>query len=446
MNQSPLFPLPEPNEPLTAEPTRPEHARVLRPNRQQLQWAPRDLDAALPEDHTARALWDLLEQMDLSSFYGSVKAVLEGPGRPATDPQILLALWIMATVEDIGSARQLDRLCLEHDAYRWLCGGVPVNYHLLSDFRVAKQAALDDLLTQIIASLMAAEVVKLDQVAQDGIRVRASAGASSFRRKDKLEACLEQAREQVKRLAKAREQPDPRVTKRQQAARKRAAHERLARVEQALSYLPQAEATKDLQRKRFAKDVRERVTEPRLSTTDPDARVMKMGDGGYRPAFNVQLATDSANGIVLGVSVTASGSDAHQSTLMQEQIERRTGQKPKSYLMDGGFSVREDITVLEERGIKVYAPVRLPKSRPEAERYQPRYGDSPEVIAWRERMASEEGKTIYRQRAATAEWANAQVRQHGLTDFNVRGLANVTSVLLLVAIAHDLLRWLSIGV
>ncbi len=446
MDQSALFPLPEPEAAPAVEPTKPEHARVLRPNRQQLQWAPRDLDAAVPQDHTARAIWDLLEHMDLSRFYGSIKAVLEGPGRPAVDPQILLALWILATAEDIGSARQLARLCLEHDAYRWLCGGVSVNYHLLSDFRVAKQAALDDLLTQIIACLMAAEAVKLAQVAQDGIRVRASAGASSFRRKDKLAACLEQARAQVERLAKAREHPDPGVTKRQQAARKRAARERLERVEQALAYLPQAEATKDMQRKRFAKEVRERVTEPRLSTTDPDARVMKMGDGGYRPAFNVQLATDSANGIILGVSVTASGSDAHQSTLVQEQIERRTGQRPKSYLMDGGFAVRDDITLLEKRGIKVYAPVRLPKCKPEAERYQPRYGDSPEVIAWRERMASEDGKTIYRQRAATAEWANAQVRQHGLTDFNVRGLAKVTSVLLLVAVAHNILRSLSLSV
>src|SRR3990170_7303497 len=353
-SQSSLFPLPEPQAAPAPSPTRPEHARVLRPNRQQLQWAPRDLEATLPQEHPARAIWDILEKLNLDAFYGSIKAVLDGPGRPTTDPQVLLALWLLATVQGVGSARQLARLCSEHDAYRWLCGGVPINYHMLSDFRVARQAALDELLTEIVASLMKEGAVSLERVAQDGTRVRASAGASSFKRKDTLKACLKEAREQVKRLAEAREHPDPGATRRQQAARERAARERVARVEQALQYLPQMEATKALQRKRFAKAERERVTEPRVSTTDPEARVMKMPDGGYRPAYNAQLATDGARGVIVGVAVTASGSDAHQAPAMEEQIERRTGRRPKAYLMDGGFAATEDITLLEEQGISVY--------------------------------------------------------------------------------------------
>ena len=189
-----LFELPVAQEPSPPPPTRPEGARVLRPVRQQLQWIPRDLEAAVPEDHPARAIWNLLEELDLSAFYGSIKAVLDGPGRPTTDPQVLLALWLLATVEGVGSARRLARLCEEHDAYRWLRGGVPINYHMLADFRVAHQAALDDLLTQIVASLMAAGAVTLERVAQDGMRVRASAGAASFRRKSRLKECLETAR------------------------------------------------------------------------------------------------------------------------------------------------------------------------------------------------------------------------------------------------------------
>jgi hypothetical protein len=171
---------------------------------------------------------------------------------------------------------------------------------------------------------------------------------------------------------------------------------------------------------------------------------MKMPDGGYRPAYNAQLATDSATGVIVGVAVTTSSSDAHQAPLMEEQIERRTGRRPKEYLIDGGFASREAITLLEKRGATVYAPVRQPKSRAEEERYQTRYGDSEEVVAWRQRMASEEGKAVYRQRGAIAEWANAQLTQHGLSQFSVRGLAKVTTVLLLVAVAHNLLRWLSI--
>ena len=417
---------------------------MLRPHRQQLQWMPRDLDAVLPQDHLARVIWDILGQMDLTAVYGSIRAVLDGPGRPTTDPQVLLALWLLATTEGVGSARQLARLCEEHDAYRWLCGGVPINHHMLADFRVAQQAALDDLLTQIIGSLMAARAVTLERVAQDGMRVRASAGAASFRREDTLTACLREAREQVTRLAAERTGPDTGVTKRQQAAQERGARERVARVEQALAYLPAVQTAKDAQKHHYARAKREKVTAARTSSTDAEARVMKMPDGGFRPAYNVQFATGGAHGVIVGVAVTNAGTDAGQALPVVEQIERRTGARPREYLMDDGFATRGDITALEARGTTVYAPVRLPRTKPEEERYEPRYGDSPEVAAWRQRMTSDEAKAVYRQRAAIAEWTNAQVRQHGVTQINVRGLINVTSAMLLVAVAHNMLRWLAL--
>jgi hypothetical protein len=318
---------------------------------------------------------------------------------------------------------------------------------MLSDFRVAHEAALDDLLTQIVASLMAAEAVTLQYVAQDGMRVRASAGAASFRRRQTLETCLDEAREQVEQLAREREHPDPEVSQRERAARERGARERLARVEQALAYLPQAQAAKERQQRTLATPKREKVSAPRTSTTDPEARVMKMPDGGFRPAYNVELATDKAKGIIVGVAVTAEGTDAGQAAPMEEQVVRRTGHHPAAYLMDGGFATRNAITTLDERGVTVYAPVRLPRNKPEEERYQPRYGDSSEVVAWRERMATEDAKAVYKKRAATAEWANAQVRQHGVvTQFTVRGIAKVTTVMFLVAVVHNLLRWVALAV
>ncbi len=433
-----LFELPPTEERAPAPPTRPEEARVLRPERQQLQWLARNLDEMLAEDHSVRAIWGLLESLDLSAFYGSIKATLDRPGRSTTDPQVLLALWLLGTVEGIGSARKLDRLCQEHDAYRWLCGGVPINYHMLSDFRVAHQGALDELLTQIVASLTVAGAVTLERVAQDGMRVRASAGASSFRRQETLEKHLEEAQSQVERLAQEREHPDPGVSQRERAARQRAARER---VEQALEYLPQAQAAKERQQQTLATAKKAKVTAPRVSSTDPEARVMKMPDGGFRPAYNVELATDQANGVIVGVAVIREGTDAGQALPMEEQVMERTGQHPEAYLMDGGFATREDITALEERDVTVYAPVRLPRNKPEEERYQPRYGDSPQVVRWRERMATEEAKVVYKQRGSTAEWANAQVSQHGVSRFTVRGVAKLTSVMLLVAVGHNLLRW-----
>ena len=441
MSEETLFELPASQERPTRAPTGREEARVLRPKRQQLQWAPVDLESLVPQGHPARAIWGFLEKLDLSAFYEPIKAVVDRPGRPTTDPQVLLALWLLATVDGIGSARRLARLCEEHDAYRWVRGHVPINYHMLSDFRVAHQGALDDLMTQIVGSLMAAGAVSLERVAQDGMRVRASAGAASFRRRKRLEVCLQEARAQVAQLAQEREHPDPGVSQREQRARERAARERQERVEQALAYLPQVQKSKERQQTTYSKVERAKVTAPRASTTDPETRVMKMPDGGFRPAYNVELATDSAKGIIVGVAVTSAGTDAGQAAPMEGQVVKRTGQHPKSYLMDGGFATREDITALEQRGVTVYAPVRLPRNRPEQERYQPRYEDGPEVVRWRQRMSTEEAKAVYRQRGSMAEWTNAQVRLHGVSQFTVRGLAKVTTVMLLVAVAHNLLRW-----
>ena len=346
MSERMLFELPPTEERAPAPPTRREEARVLKANRQQLQWQPRDLDSLLAEDHSARAIWGLLEKLDLSAFYGSIKATLERPGRPTTDPQVLLALWLLGTVEGIGSARKLTRLCQEHDAYRWLRGGVPINYHMLSDFRVAHQGALDVLLTQIVASLMAAGAVTLERVAQDGMRVRASAGDSSFRRQKTLEKHLEEARAQVTRLAQEREHPDPGVTRREQQARERAARERVERVEQALEYLPQAQAAKERQQQTRTIIQRAKVTAPRVSSTDPQARIMKMPDGGFRPAYNVELATEQAQGVIVGVSVIREGTDAGQALPMEEQVMKRTGQHPGVYLMDGWGEVPSFVNAL----------------------------------------------------------------------------------------------------
>ena len=440
MTELTLFEMPPAEERTPASPTRPEEARVLRPVRQQLQWVPRDLESGVSQDHPARAIWGLLESLDLSAFYGSIKAVLDGPGRSTTDPQVLLAVWLLGTVEGVGSARKLARLCKEHDAYRWLCGGVPINYHMVSDFRVAHQEALDELLTQIVASLTAAGAVTLERVAQDGMRVRASAGASSFRRQQTLEKCLEEARVQVARLALEREHPDPGVSQREQRAQERAARQREERVKQALAYLPQAQGAKERQQQTLATGKREEVTAPRVSTTDPEARVMKMPDGGFRPAYNAQLATDTASGVIVGVKVVNTG-DPGQAVPMEAQVVQRTGEHPKDYLVDSSFATRADITTLDRQGVTVYAPVRLPRNKPEEERYQARYEDSGEVVRWRQRMATQEGRAIYKERGATAEWVNAQVRQHGVSQFTVRGLAKVTTVMLLVAVAHNLLRW-----
>jgi transposase len=446
MAEDTFFELPEPQTPKTEGLTNPQQARVLRPVRKQVEWTARDLDSWLPDDHPARAIWAFLERLDLSAFYASIKSVLGHAGHPTTDPQLLLALWLYATSEGIGSARQIARLCREHDAYRWLCGGVPINYHTLSDFRVAHQDALDQLLTDILATMMDAGLVKLQHVAQDGMRVRAGAGTGSFRRESSLQRCLTEAEQQVAKLAAQREQPDPGRSARQQAARERAARERQQRVEKALRRMPQIQAEKERRKKTRSKAEREKVPEARVSTTDSECRVMKMADGGFRPAYNLQMATDESSQVIVAVGVDTTGSDGGQAPPVLDQVVRRTDHLPEAYLIDGSFVTLEDVTTLERRGVKVYAPQRAPKTTTGGRKPgQPHAGDTPEVARWRERMETEEAKEIYKERAATAECVNAHARRYGLTQLLLRGADKVLSVLLLAAITHNLLRWIQLS-
>lgn len=413
-------------------------ARVLRPNRAQMELRPCDLESLLPEGHRARIVWAYVEQADLSRLYAGIKAVEGGSGRTPIAPEILFALWLYATVDGVGSARAIARLTQEHDAYRWICGGVQVNYHTLSDFRAEQETLFDGLLTDSVAALLAVGAVKLKRVAQDGMRVRASAGAASFRRRGRLEGCLEEARTQVETLKRQLEDDPGERTRKQQAARARAAREREEKVRKALERLPELEQIKVNQGKK--------ADEARASTTDAEATVMKlvlsevegMGDGGFRPAYNAQLATDTQSQVIVGVETVTTGSDMGQLAPMVEQVSERCGETPAEWLVDGGFPAHDQLDAAAE-DTTVYAPVPKPKD-PTTDPYAAKAGDSEAVAAWRRRMGTEHAKRIYRERASTAECVNALARNRGLIQLRVRGKHKVRCVLLLHALAHNLMR------
>ena len=419
--------------------TKPIAAPRLRlPERQQMKIDERSLDQLLPPEHMARTVWAYVDGLDLSPLLERIKAVAGNPGQPTIDPRILLSLWLLATLEGIGSARELDRLTREHIAYEWVCGDVSVNYHTLSDFRSNNGVFLSGLLTQSVATLLQQGLVNLQEVAQDGLRVRASAGASSFRREPTLQECLAKAQQQVEALHKQLDEDDGAVSRRQQAAQERAARERVERIEEALRQREQLAARQEqVKKEKGAK----RKKEPRASTTDPEARTMKMADGGFRPAFNVEFATDTGSGIVVGVDVVNVGSDSGQLLPMVEQIEERYEQTPQRMLADGDFAKLEDIETLHaEHEIDVYAPVKNAQQEQAKgnDPYQPKPKDSPGVGAWRTRMGTQDAKTTYQRRAQTAEWANARARNWGLRQFLVRGLEKVRAVALWYALAHNL--------
>jgi len=392
------------------------------------------LDDLLEPEHEARAVWSFVERLDLSELYRAIRSVEGGAGHPAADPKVLVSLWLYATLRGVGSARELARLCEEHVAYEWLCGGVGVNHHTLSDFRTGHVAWLDATLTAAVAVLLHRGVVTLERVAQDGVRVRASAGAASFRRAASLAACEATAAAQIAAL-RAELEADPTAgERRRRAARERAARERLGRVEAALAALPEAEA----------RARRNGGGEARVSTTDAQARVMKMADGGFRPAYNVQFAADTGAQVVVGVDVSTTGSDQPSLEPMAAQIANRYARQPGAYLVDGGFVSLAGIERLSAQGTVVYAPP--PKPRDGRDVAAAREDDSAAIAAWRARMQTEAAKPIYRERAATIACVNAQARRRGLTAMPVRGLAKGKAIALWHALAHNLARSLAIPV
>lgn len=408
--------------------------RLKRANREQGVMEPVALDDLIPEDHRARAFWRLLDGLDLSGFAAGIRSVEGEAGRPALDPKVLLCLWLYATSEGIGSARHLARLCERDAPYRWICGGLRPNHHSLSDFRVAHEAALDGLMVELLSVLMVSGVVRLKRVAQDGVRVRANAGAASFRRERSLRKCRRAAAQQVKAARKQLDGPAREDSKRKQAAKLRAAKEREARVRQALE-----ELEKLRREDRKGRD----PEEMRASTTDPEARVMRMADGGYRPAVNVQSAVDTESRVVLGVSVSQSGSDLNQIVPMLDALEERTGQLPEELLVDGGYAKKAQIEKAARRGVAVYAPQSKQRKGDPA---KPRWDDGPGVQAWRKRMADAAAGQIYKQRAASVETVFADWRQwRGLKQMPVRGLRKANCIALLMALTYNCLRFFELS-
>jgi transposase len=428
------------------EPDRGVPPRLHSPDRQLL-LSSMTIDELLEADHPARAVWSYVEGLDLTFLYDRIRARGCVAGRPPIDPRLLVALWLYATLSGFSSARELADLCTRHDAFRWLAGGVSVNYHTLADFHTDHLEFLQELLKQSVERLRLQGLIDLDRIAQDGIRVRASAGAASFRRRATLERLLQEAQAEVQRLqqklaaigsdpkaphevasepASADEPPSP-----QQAAAMRHAEERLERIEQALERMPEMEA----------KIKPEDDKEARVSTTDPQATVMKMADGGYRPAYNLEYGTACDGQVIVGVDVVTQGSDQGQLPPMLDQIEERFGERPKEALVDGGFANQKDIEEVQggEKKCTVYAPVAKPKKEG-VDRYEPKATDSEEVAEWRKRMGTKAAKEIYKQRAATAECVNAQARNRGLHQLTVRGVEKVKAIATWFAIVQNMAR------
>jgi transposase len=414
-----------------------------------MEWVPQCADDLVGPTHPVRTVAAVVATLDLCAFREPIKAREGVAGRDATDPQLLVSLWLYGCIRGIGSARELARRCEESAPFRWLCGGVGVNHRMLSDFRTDHGEALDQLFTQVIASLVDQELVSVSRVSQDGVRVRVSAGAGSFRREQRLRKLLAESQKHVEELRRQVAEPEKLAVEavKQRAAQRRAAEERQRRLEQALAQLPelkqrQQERASRAGQGKYGEKIREKAL--RVSSSDPQARVMKMPNGGYHPAYNVQLATDTQSRAIVGVEVSNQGTDSvGLSEPMREQVERRSGRRVEQQLLDGGYLRNQDIERAHEQKVELFVP---PKGARTAEKrgqeLEPKARDSAAMRAWKQRMASQEGQEIYRQRAATSETVNADLRSYrGLTQFTVRGLHKARCVALWCALAYNLMHF-----
>jgi transposase len=411
-------------------------ARTLVPQRAQVEMQLLSLDQWRDAEHRVRTVWQYVESLDLSELYAAIKAVEGHVGRDAIDPRILFALWLFGTLEGVSSARRLAELATRDIPYLWICGGVSVNYHRLSDFRAAHGELLERILTDSIAVLVHEGLVTLETVAQDGMRVRASAGGRSFRRAASLEEAQRQAAAHLEEIRRQNEQDGDGGDRRRRAARERAAREKHERIERARAEM------EDLQQRYARRSSGTPRSEPRASTTDPEARRMKMADGGIRPALNVQFVSDGDAQVIVTVDVTSQGSDAGLMRPRYDDVRARYGVVPQNYLVDGGFSKKDDVIHVEGTGTKVHAPLYAEAKQlaAGADPYAARPDEGPDMTAHRQRMGTPEGQAVYRRRAAIAEFPHADCRNRGLHQFRVRGRVKAKAQALWHALTFNFLR------
>jgi len=467
-------------------------------NRQQMSWRAVDVERLIEEEHLARAIWELIGRLDLSSFYAGIESSAAEGGRPAFDPQLLISLWVYAYSQGIGSAREVARRCEYDPAFQWLTGFLEVNYHTLADFRVAKQQELDELFTQVLASLSKEGLITLKQVMQDGTKIRALASSQSFRQEESIREHLESARQRVKEMGDPRDQE---VSPKTRAARQHARKEQQQRLEKALE-----EVQKLGQQKPSSSNKAHKV-----SISDPEARFMKQSDGGLAPSYNVQISADAAQGIIVGVEVTLEASDSAQLLPAFERIEQRLKQKPQQIVADGGYTTCAAIQQMAERrvdflgnlgrdltGSGITAPHQLPPKdflyNPETNRlrcpegklllsqgrrnkgpgtiyhrYEARAEDclscrrKPEccpgnqrrgrsvmrleesvmMMAFRQKMASEEAQQQYRRRGRIVEFCHAWIKcKLGLRQFHVRSRIKARAEALWACLTYNLQQWI----
>jgi transposase len=482
--------------------------RLVSVDRRQMVLRAIEVERLIEEDHPARALWELVGRLDLSEYYAEIGAVEGRAGRDHTDPQVLISLWLYAYSRGISSAREVARRCEYEPAFQWLCALEAISHRTLSGFRSGHQAGLNDLFVQVLGMLSAEGLITLERVTLDGTKIKANAGGNTFRRKEKLEAHLELAREQV-RLMEEESAAEEQRARRKVAARRRAARQRQSRLEAAVREVERLQREKKEERDSFV---------PRASSTDPEAHVMRNGEGGTVPSYNVQLLTDTAHGLIVNVDATTEGIDHHQLAPALERCEQTLGRLPQQVVADGNYTNHASVEAAAKCGVDFYGswqeswkagerdaqgrsgaflasafpydaerdgftcpagqtlthqatqnreygvrihvyqapgeacpgcplrrPCAPPTARPAWVRSITRSEEPAATRAFKAKMATEGAQQIYAQRSRIAEFPHAWIKERcGLRQFRCRGLLKATLEATWAALSYNLTRWFAL--
>jgi transposase len=415
--------------------------------RDQIEFLINCLDSLIPQDHRVRDVWDFVDKMDLSCFHDDIKILSDCKGPRTTDPKIFMALWLYAILEGIASARHIARLCLEHHAYIWICGNVSINYHSLSDFRTKGGDKFLKILQESIAIMWKSGLFNPKTAAQDGTKVKANAGYSLFKTEKTLIDYLREANEYINTLQKEIEENPSALSQREKASKERTARERKERVEKAQTELEKYRN----ERIQSAKSNHNKLTQDdidkmRASVTDPECRKMKMGDGGFRLAYNVQFATSIDKKVILGVDVVNTLDPGTLNVMMhqvKENLEKIGCPMPDKWLADSAYANKNDAQEAEDNFSEVtfYSPPTSTQKK--VDPLTPRKNDNEAMKKLRARMGTDEAKEIFKKRASTAEFANAVTKNRGMDKFLVRGIEKVKNMAFLYAIAHNMIQYFS---
>lgn len=466
-------------------------------NRQQLLMRMLDVEQLIAAEHPARAIWEFLGRIDLSSFSEVVQSYEGERGRAAHDPRLLVSLWVYAYSQGVTAGREIARLCESEPGYQWLTGMKVVNYHSLTDFRVRHESALRELFIQILAVLSSEGLVSLERVMNDGTKIKAQASRHSFRGQKKIKEHLAAARKHVEALE---QQAEAEVGQRLSSARERAAREKVARLETALAEFEKLQA-------------KPKSKEQRVSMSEPESRKMKQSDGGYAPSYNVQLTTDQAQGIIVAAGLSQAPVDVKELVAAVARVKENTGKLPTQVVADGGYTSGYNIKELAAQKIDFIAPYpdnreqlqqrgidaaysraaftydatencyicpagikltyrgqeqieertrfryQAPKAKcaacvfkaqccPQTQRGRSltRYEYEAELLSHKAKMQTAEAKEIYKQRGQIAEFPFAWLKDKlGLRRFRVRGKQKAEMEILWACLTHNLQQWIRLN-